>query len=370
MIWLLGVVLLPDLRLRQVSLFLFLVYLFALLYSLGLRLFLRLVPTVEPNRFWPGEWVRVRWFLRNGFVLPAPAVLLTDSAGGMEVLGRLSWNLRIGALRTVAVEYRFRPRSRGRHLHGPMVLQAADPFGLFPFQKRLTPQRPIIVYPNVRQSTPALPRPGASGGLRAPSRFFVERERVRGYRDYEPGDDLRTVDPFLSARFGYPIVRLTEGTLRRRLWVFLETRPEAYPFKGRSVYREAAVDYAAAVLYRNWAQGQASGLVTTALEGGGALALPPSANAAVVRTAFDELAVLPHCDQTLDVEQAREVLFRQARPTDVVTWIGPPPAEVEEGFLELLSRKRVEVVRLVLATERVAYQPDPSWTVYRLEGLG
>ncbi len=369
MIWLLGVILLPDLRLRQISFYLFLVYLFSLVYSLALQLALRLVPVEAPNRFWPGEWVRVRWFLRNGFLLPAPAILMSDSVGGMEVVGRLSWNLSLGAFRTAAVEYRFRPRNRGRHLHGPLVLQSSDPLGLFPFQKQLTPQRNIIVYPTVRPQMPLLPRPGVNGGLRSFNPIFQDNERVRGYRDYEQGDDLRQVDPFQSARFHKVIVRLTESTQRRRLWVYLETRPQSYPFKGRSVYWEAGINIAAALLYRNWVQGQAGGLVSTDIGEGRALAMPPSPNVPVFMELFDELAVLPDCTRTVSPELALDLLARQSRQGDVVAWVGPPPAESIEHFLETLPRKRVAVVRLVLATERVPYHPEPEWTVHFMEGL-
>lgn len=355
---------------RQISFYLFLVYLFSLIYSVTLQLALRLVAVEAPNRFWPGDWVRVRWFVRNAFLLPAPTVLLSDSVGGMEVVGRLSWNLSLGALKTQAMEYRFRPRNRGRHLHGPLVLQSADPLGLFPFQKQLTPQRSIIVYPPVRQEMPLLPRPGVSGGLRAFHALLQDNERVRGFRDYEEGDDLKQVDPFQSARFQKPIVRLTESTQRRRLWVFLETRQEAYPFKGQTVYWEAGINIASALLYRNWVQGQAGGLISTDLGGGRALAMPPSPNVRVFMEIFDELATLPECSQAVEVDLALDLLARQSRQSDVVAWVGPPPAEAVEHFLETLPRKRVEVVRLILATERVPYHPEPEWKVHLMEGLG
>ena len=365
-----GVALLPDMRLRQISFFFLLIYLFALVYSLVLRLSLKLVKVDEPNRFWPGEWVKVRWFIKNYFVLPAPAVFVSDSVGGMEVLGRLSWNLNLGAFKTVVVEYKFRPRNRGRHLHGPLRLMTADPLGLFPFEKKLTLQREVIIYPSLRFETPSLPRPGVNGGLRAFNQFFHDMERIRGYRDYEPGDELRLVDPYLSARFFKPIVRLTEATRRRRLWVILETRQEAYPFKGRTVFWEAGINITAALLYRNWSQGQAAGIITTDLGGERSLAVPPSLNTKGYIAIFDELAVLPECEHTVIPQRALDLLAQYTRQGDVVAWVGPPPGEELEGFLEQLSKKRAEILRLILATERVRYHPDPSWKVYLMEGLG
>lgn len=350
--------------------FLFCVYALALLYSLVLRLSLRVIPVSESRRHWPNEWIERRWYLTNAGPLPAPQVLVNDTAGGMETLGRLSWNLALWPWRTVVLDYRFRARSRGRHPMGPLTLRGADPLGLFPFLKTLAPQREVLIYPPLRSAIPPLPIPGLEGNLRQRSSWLEDPYRIRGYRPYESGDDLRRVDPFVSARFGQPMVRLTDSTRHRRVWVWLEVRPETYPYKGRTAYLESALSLAATVLYRTWSQAQPAGLVTTALAEGWALAATPAVRADHLLMLLEDLALWPAIERRVSAEAAQEALSRGARSGDVVVWIGPPPQPDQEEELQSVAWRRAVVVRLVLATERLVYRPDPSWIVHRLEALG
>jgi len=361
--------LIPDSNGRLVAFLLFSIYLFSLVYSLVLFVSIRVKGTNVALRVWPGEWVTARWFIRNLGFLPAPVLYLSDTAGGMEVLGSLTKSFGIGPRQTLVFEYKFRPRTRGLQFHGPMTMKFYDPLGLFPMTRPLTGRRSILVYPFLSFDFPPLKAPGANGGLRTRWSIMTDNDRIRGWKEYEAGDELRNLDPYLSARFSHPMIRLLESTLRRRLWVLIDWTKESYPFRGRSAFRENAVSLAAGLLYKNWSQGQAGGLVAIGASGLSLSRFPPAAGIEHLVNIMEVLAELQDTQILNSEEDQTTWLWSQLRHGDLLVSIGPPPTKQRESELFAARRRGIETVLIVLGTSRLFYGADSRLGVHLVEGL-
>lgn len=130
------------------------------------------------------------------------------------------------------------PARRGLLEHIVVEAASAAPFGLVWWRRRVTvpfrrpvevaPRRdPRQVHPPVHQESP--------GETTAPS--GVGGDRVRGVREYSPGDPLRLVHWPATARHGQIVVKELEHPERRHLHVIVDLR-------GESAAAEAAAEVA------------------------------------------------------------------------------------------------------------------------------
>lgn len=140
--------------------------------------------------------------------------------------------------------YRLPTTARGVYEIGPVEIARSDPFGLCHSSQRLGAPQRIAVHPRL---IPLRPLPtGASAVLEGPSSDMSPRGSVTFHRlrEYEVGDDLRTVHWASTARLGKLVVRHNVDTAQPFTVVVTDLRPARYS----SATFEEALDVTASVV--------------------------------------------------------------------------------------------------------------------------
>jgi len=188
---------------------------------------------LSQSRAFIGETVELTVTLTNRKVVPLPWIEVVDEIPeGLEMEGRelrrstRSRSRRLDLVTSMAgyerVGWRRRLRcpQRGYFELGPARLRSGDLFGFQTSVREDVARAAILVYPRVvsleELTLPALrPLGEAKGG----PVIYEDPTRLRGLRDYTPGDPLRKVDWKASARHGRLRSKLFDPTVSRRVTI-------------------------------------------------------------------------------------------------------------------------------------------------------
>jgi uncharacterized protein (DUF58 family) len=236
---------------------------------------------VHPDRVERGRPALAKLRVRNTARWRQRGFFASDRAGG----GARTVPVRALAPGAEAVHrYEVPTAIRGRMPVGPLVLHRTDPFGLA--RNRLTAGDTATLWVHPR-TYPASARIGGFPRHHYEGRATQDKLRgsldVRDVREYQPGDEVRTMHWKATARTGRLMVRDAADPDQPRFTVLLDTRATALP----PVVFEEAVDVAASLLASSALAGHHSRLVTS---GGGDLATAGGPLAA--RLLLDELCLL------------------------------------------------------------------------------
>jgi uncharacterized protein (DUF58 family) len=230
---------------------------------------------------------------------PALARLRVRSTASWRLRGFLALDRAGRDVRTVAVHallpgaestyhYELPTTTRGLMSVGPLTLHRVDPFGLARNKVSAGETKTLWVHPRVY---PALARIG--GHPRHHHEGSATDETLHGsldlkeVREYQPGDEVRSIHWKATARTGQLMVRDYADPDQPRLTVLLDTRRE--PLSEATF--EEATEVAASILFAASTAGHRCRLVTTA---GADLAAPGGAVAS--RMFLDELCVVRQRD--------------------------------------------------------------------------
>jgi uncharacterized protein (DUF58 family) len=252
------------------------------------------------------SWLPVLWLRLSDMV---PSMLLTG-ASFREVV---SLNPRERQTRT----YRLTGRRRGYYQLGPLVSLGGDLLGTTQYEVRRQEDDFVIVYPKiVALRDLGFPSLSPFGHLPSRPRLFEDPSRIRGVRDYQPGDSPRRMDWKTSARLGKLQVRRFEPAIALETAIFLNMDRAAYPPACRFEAPELGVVIAASAAVHLVGKQQAVALACNGL---------------------DPLADVPGTVPHLPLRKGREHLTHML---DLLARIElAPEAASALPFLELLRRK-------------------------------
>ena len=233
--------------------------------------------TLSEHRVFVGETVQATLILENRKTLPVPWMELREtlprgmpalnvrtspgSIPGSQVLERatalgrqdhLEWPITLQAVR------------RGYYRVGPTRLKSGDIFGFFEREEETgRPVDGIVVYP-LTYPLPDLGLDSARpfGEYRGGNRLHEDPSRVIGVRDYMPGDPMKRIDWYATARVGRLQSRLYEPSREQSVIVALNIPTFEQTWQGSDpVLLERGVAVAASIA--RWAAdaGNALGLV-------------------------------------------------------------------------------------------------------------
>ena len=215
---------------------------------------------LENRKTLPVPWMELRETLPRGM----PALKVHTSPGalpGSQVLDRatalgrrdhLEWPITLQAVR------------RGYYRVGPTRLKSGDIFGFFEREEETgRPVDGIVVYP-ITYPLPDLGLDSARpfGDARGGNRIHEDPSRVVGVRDYQPGDPMKRIDWYATARSNRLQSRLYEPSREQSIVVALNIPTFEYSWQGADpVLLERGVAVAASIA--RWAadSGAALGLV-------------------------------------------------------------------------------------------------------------
>jgi uncharacterized protein (DUF58 family) len=220
----------------------------AMLLTRGRRVNLAADHQALPERLRPGTFGTIR-------------LLLTNAAGSrtrpLEVVEPATSDLSPGvrcllpplkAGTTGVVTYPLSAVRRGRFVIGPPRVRVADPFGLWEDNRVIPARTEVMVVPRV---VPLTGMPASAGARSAATGQAVTGSTGGdpdvGIRQYNPGDDIRTIHWRASARHDELMVRIEEPVSHGGTTVLLDHRAAAHRGIGASSSLEVAVTLAASV---------------------------------------------------------------------------------------------------------------------------
>ena len=276
----------------------------------------------EPRMFY-GESLPVRVEVHNHGWLPVLWLRLSDTVP-FDLMGGPAFRrvlfLRPGERQRY--EYHLLGRRRGYYSLGPLVSQGGDLLGTASFQRHTRGEDWVIVYPRVVPLRHlGLPSQSPFGVLASKQRLFEDPTRIRGVRDYQPGDSLRRLDWKTSARVGQLQVRRYEPAIALETAIFLNLAAGEYPQAHRYTSTELGIVASASLAVHLAEKRQAVALVTNGRDPLRSVALPAGS---------DGTAALP---LRKGREHLMHVLDLLAR-VEIVT-----EAELAVPFLDVLNRK-------------------------------
>lgn len=196
-----------------------------------------------------GESVDVRVEISHGSRWPVPWVLVEDLVPA--ALGRTGEVARVATLwpkQSLGLRYSLHCDRRGYHQIGPVLIETGDLFGLIRRFESGERAHYLTVYPEVVPIggyDVASRRP--IGEVRVQRRGFEDPSRLRGVREYQPGDKLSRIHWRSSARTGRLQTKIYEPTVMIGALVVLDMFAPAYEEHAADERSELAVTAAASL---------------------------------------------------------------------------------------------------------------------------
>ena len=316
------VVLLAVAFITKVDFFFYLLYALFGIYALGRLWARRSLAAVglhrqHDDRIFLGETFPVEIELCNRSWLPVLWLRLSDTVPvDLSAGGPFRRVVSLLPRERLRLDYTLVGRRRGYYRIGPLVGQGGDLLGTATYQTRQAEDDFVVVYPKiVALRALSLPSLSPAGNLPSRERLFEDPSRIRGVRDYQPGDSLRRMDWKTSARKGSLQVRRYEPAIALETAMFVNLDGDDYPQVHRFQATELGIVVAASVAVHLVEKRQAIGLVTNGR---------------------DPLAQGPRVMPSLPLRKGREHLMRVL---DLLARVEVTSEEEEASFLAVLSRK-------------------------------
>jgi len=152
-------------------------------------------------------------------------VEVRDETPSSSVCSPLSQAVKVEMGAECSVSYLARPKTRGRHRFGRIVVRIEGPLGLWKKTSMVAAEEEIPVYPALAAigRWEGLVRRGAVQEMGVRSwRRFGEGTEFAGVRDYIQGDDVRRVNWPATARMVRPMTSEFEPERSRPIWLVLD----------------------------------------------------------------------------------------------------------------------------------------------------
>jgi uncharacterized protein (DUF58 family) len=210
--------------------------------AVGSGVDLTITRRVKPQRLQVGADGRIDITVENRAARGTPLLTATDFFDE----GRRAARFLVPPLApagTARAAYRVPTRRRGRYRVGPLVVRAADPFGLASRSVATVGEVDVLVRPRVHD----IVAPFAVGSRVSADTEAVARRAVVSdlgdefltLREYAVGDDLRRVHWRSTARTGDLMIRQSEARWRSRAAIVLDVHPDGHDHDSFEVAVEA-----------------------------------------------------------------------------------------------------------------------------------
>lgn len=209
-----------------------------------------------------GERIPVSLEISNPSWLPLPWLRVSETRP-LELAASEHLN-RIYTVRPrdrAVINYELHCVRRGYYPVGPLLLSAGDLFGFSDARGREEARQYLTVYPRiVPLARLALPSPLPHGALAAARRIFEDPARLRGLRDYQPGDTRRHIHWKASAHTETLLVKQFSPAISLESMVLLNLNSREYHRQRIYSASEWAIVVAASVATYLESMRQATGL--------------------------------------------------------------------------------------------------------------
>ncbi len=251
----------------KLDVFFYLLYALVGIYVLG-RLWARrslasvTISRSHDQRAFLGEPLTVQVEVQNRGWLPVLWLRLNDTVpAGLGAGTTFRHILSLLPRERLEMSYTLHSRRRGYYPFGPLVSRGGDLLGTSTYENRYEEDDYVIVYPKIIPLQElGFPSQSPSGNLPSRERLFEDPSRIRGVRDYQPGDSLKRMDWKTSARVGKLQVRRFEPAIALETAIFLNLDRDDYPPGQRLTATELGIVVAASLAVHVVEMRQAVGL--------------------------------------------------------------------------------------------------------------
>ncbi|MGC9334628.1 MAG: DUF58 domain-containing protein [Anaerolineae bacterium] len=309
------------------------------------------------HRVFLGQTLEVHVWVQNRGWLPVLWMRLSDTVPS-DLAGGPAFRRVISLLPRERQDYGYAltGRRRGYYPLGPLVGFGGDLLGTATYESHQAGDDFVIVYPKIiALNELGFPSQSPFGNLPHRERLFEDPSRIRGVRDYQPGDSLRRMDWKTSARVGSLQVRRFEPAIALETGIFLNLDLEDYPLDRRYEAPELGIIVAASVAVHLVEKRQAVSLVTNGQDPLSALAgaiptVPLRKGREHLMHVLDLLARIEVARREEDTVPFQQVLSQRSLGLSWGSTVLVVTPTEEEGLLDtLLSlRRRGLVITLVL----------------------
>lgn len=238
----------------RVDFFFTIVYLFFAVYLLSRLWTRRMVEGLHVQRRFVdraffGDQVRVEVTVRNTGWLPVPWLEMNETLP-VQLAAPPFYRqvVSLGPHQRHKARYTLSCRRRGYYPIGPLTMQAGDLLGIERRGVMQAEPNYLIVYPQVVPLQQlGLPTRSPLVALPAQSYLFEDPARVRGVRDYQPGDSPRRIHWTATASVGRLLVKQYQPAIARETLICLDMDQEDYARGQRYTATELAIVVAASV---------------------------------------------------------------------------------------------------------------------------
>jgi uncharacterized protein (DUF58 family) len=162
----------------------------------------------------------------------------------------------------VTRHYRVRGGQRGAWQFGPAELKSGDLFGFANRREQVAETQTLLVYPKMVPLTAlGLSARRPFGDFKVSRRMLEDPLRLRGTREYAPGDSFRHIHWKATARRRELQTKVFEPSATRPLAIFLNINTFEYLQEGQDpIVEELAITTAASIARYGWEAGYQVGL--------------------------------------------------------------------------------------------------------------
>lgn len=221
-----------------------------------------------PERAFYNETIQVRLTAQNTGRIPVLWMHIRDNLPSeLAVAGQVQEVVSLGTKGARSLLYSLDCRQRGYYPIGPASVTIGDFLGLTSPQLLKSKEDHLTVFPKIIPLTRiVVPSHSPLGTLRTNQPLFEDPTRVRGKRDYLPGDSLRRIDWKASSVAHRLLVKQFEPSIALESMIFLNLNRQEYQLK--DLYRASELAIIAAASIANWLvrERQAVGLASNGID--------------------------------------------------------------------------------------------------------
>jgi uncharacterized protein (DUF58 family) len=219
-----------------------------------------------------GTTIPIEIEIRNQGRLPIPWLLVEDllprralmfQPPALQVDGTRIRVMLLAARRSRLLAYRLTCNRRGYYQIGPTVLETGDLMGLHRRYRVGAEPQYLLVMPKV------IPLSGYDiasrrplGEIRMRERIMDDPTRLKGIRQWQPGDPMRQVHWAATARTGTLHSKIYEQTSVAGITLILDLHVDSNPANQEPMRTELAITFAASLATAMYEMNQPVGLVT------------------------------------------------------------------------------------------------------------
>jgi uncharacterized protein (DUF58 family) len=301
--------------------------------------------------------IELRLRVRNKTIFPVPYFSLSDTRGQLfSDSGTFAFSL--GPFEERKISYIVKGHSRGEFPVGPVAIKGSDPFGFFPWQRRVDATGTVIVYPTIHRMDLIYRQGLPSGSLQIDSKMYEDVTQFRSLREYVPGDDMKRINWKASAKNNKLYTMEFDSTLYFPVLTVLNFCRDDFPMRHREALIERAAEIAASIPFFYTNLKQEIGFVSTGnLKGeSGFSTVPMKAGYEHAQGILELISKLQPADGRADFN---ELFFQSGVSIQMgtkVIVVSPPFSEQQADVLIAAKRKGTNLLVLQIEplTERVA----------------